>query len=126
MTNYAAQQLESPPPSRTLTLGPTATRVMLIIFFSVLLLLYLAQSTQGATRQYEVRNLEDSLTSLQQDRTQLELEATRLQALNAVAPVPPPPKDGDTPPSDPKTVPAIQSGDLVPAERVVSLPEPAH
>ena len=122
MANYSARQLDQSPPVRTMLLGPTATRVLLVIFFSVLLLLYLAQSTQGATRQYEVRTLEDSLTDLQQDRAQLELEATRLQALNAVAPVPKPPEQPTTPPPDPKTIPALQSGDLVPAEKVVTIP----
>ena len=81
-TNYASNQLGSRSPGRALTLGPSATRVLLVVFFSVLLLLYLAQSTQGATRQYEVRNLEDSLSLLQQDRAQLDLESVRLQALN--------------------------------------------
>lgn len=123
MTDYAAGRLESGSPARVFTLGPTASRVLLIVFFSVLLLLYLAQSTQGATRQYEVRSLEDSLTTLQQDRAQLDLEAVRLQALNAVAPVPSPPEHPTSPPPDPKTVPAIQAGDLTAPEHVVGLPK---
>ena len=123
-TNYASNQLGSRSPGRALTLGPSATRVLLVVFFSVLLLLYLAQSTQGATRQYEVRNLEDSLSLLQQDRAQLDLESVRLQALNAIAPVPKPADRSTTPPSDPKTGSAIQAGDLVPADRMVALPAP--
>ena len=122
MTNYESNQLGSGAPTRAVTLGPAATRVLLVVFFSVLLLLYLAQSTQGATRLYEVRNLEDSLSSLQQDRVQLDLEVVRLRALNAIAPVPTPPENPVTPAPDPKTVPSIQSGDLIPADRMVALP----
>ena len=122
---YASNQLGSRAPGRAFTLGPAATRVLLVVFFSVLLLLYLAQSTQGATRQYEVRNLEDSLSTFQQDRAQLDLEAIRLKALNAIAPVPKPSDRSTPPPSDPKMVPAIQADTLVPADRMVALPAPA-
>lgn len=123
MKNYEAKQLGAGAPARAVTLGPGATRVLMVIFFSVLLLLYLAQSTQGATRQYDVRNLEDTLDSLQQNRAQLELDAVRLQALKAIAPVPTPPEHPTSPAPDPKTVPSIQSGDLVPADRVGVLPD---
>jgi len=89
MTSFSTSNLQSAP-GRILTLGPAATKVVLIVVFAMLLLLYLAQSTQSATRQYDVRNLEDTVGSLEEDRAQLELEAVRLQALQAVAPAPVP------------------------------------
>jgi len=92
----------------------------------VLLLLYLAQSTQGATRQYEVRNLEDSLAQAKQDRQQLDLESVRLQALSTVSPPQPIPLPiGSKPPADAKPddskKPATPS--LKPAAHIQSIPE---
>lgn len=73
-------------PARPFRLGPAALNVTVFIVFALLLLLYLAQSTQSASRQYDIRKLEDRLSSLQIDREQLELEAIRLESLTTIAP----------------------------------------
>lgn len=86
MTNYQSHRINQPAPARLFALGPAATKVALLIFFALLALLYLAQSTQGATRQYDVRTLEEERATLKQDREQLELESVRLQSLKAVVP----------------------------------------
>jgi hypothetical protein len=87
----------SPRPFR---LGPAAMNVVVFIVFALLLLLYLAQSTQSASRQYDIRKLEDQLGSLQTDREQLELEAIRLESLTTIAPPPESTEPDAAPPSD--------------------------
>ena len=128
-SSYQSGQLHQSAQPRLLSLGPTATKVVVLVLFAVLLLLYLAQSTQGATRQYEARSLEDSLSEAKQDRQTLDIEAVRLQSLTTVAPpqaIPNPigskaaadaKAEQDKKPSQPT---------LVPASRIEAIPEVAH
>lgn len=122
-------------PARAFSLGPAAKKVVVVALFAVLLLLYLAQSTQGATRQYEVRSLEDTLSTATQDREALQLESVRLQSLSAVAPVAPaatpaPNADQKTDqkaqsstdkPVDPASIPS-----LVPAQHIDTITTESH
>lgn len=122
MTNYHHASLQ-PSPHRPLTFGPVATKVVLIVVGAMLLLLYLAQSTESATRQYDVRNLEDTLQDLSHDREQLELEAVRLQALQAIAPPLAPEPAGDQQSSaNDAPQPAPDEPALTPAVRINALP----
>lgn len=117
MTQYHQHETTQSAPARLFALGPAATKVALLAFFAMLLLLYLAQSTQGATRQYEVRNLEEEITTLKQDREQLELESVRLQSLNEVVPDAPETTEN-------KEAPKPEGDQLVPAQHINALVQP--
>ena len=117
---FQANQLDQSKPARAISFGPMTTRVVLLAFFAVLLLLYLAQSTQGATRQYEIRSLEDSLSTMQQDRESLQLESVRLQSLNTVMPAQP----ASTKPGEKSTV-TPSPDTLAPAQQIVTIPSSA-
>jgi len=70
--------------NRVMHIGPVSLRILTIASLSSLLLLYLAQTTQGATKSYEVQSLQAQQEELSQDVGRLELEAQRLQSLGAV------------------------------------------
>jgi len=67
-----------------LILGPKSIKLITIIFFGVLILFYLAQSTQGATKKYEVNSLQTQQDELTTQKEQLEVEAARLQSAQKV------------------------------------------
>lgn len=69
---------------RELRIGPLSIQFVVIIILAALALLYLAQSTQGATKNYQVRELEDQKSKLQQENDRLEIESVRLKSLNEI------------------------------------------
>lgn len=66
------------------SLGPISLRVLTIASAASLLLFYLAQTTQSATKSYEVQALSANRDELVQEVDRLELEAQRLQSLGAI------------------------------------------
>jgi hypothetical protein len=64
--------------------GPLSMQFISIILFATLAVLYLAQSTQSATKSYKMRELEDKKIQLQDDKDRLEIESTRLKSLNEI------------------------------------------
>ncbi|MBI4032860.1 hypothetical protein HY374_04095 [Candidatus Berkelbacteria bacterium] len=70
--------------NRLVQIGPVSFRVLTIASLASLLLFYLAQTTQSATKSYEVQSLEQSAQELREDAERLELEAKRLQSLGAI------------------------------------------
>lgn len=69
---------------REITFGPLSLRFITIIIIAALCILYLAQSTQGATKNYELRELEYRQAELEKENERLGVEATRLQALQVI------------------------------------------
>lgn len=67
-----------------LKLGPLSLRVLFIASAASLLLFYLAQTTQSATKSYEVQTLTAHRDELATEVDRLELEAQRLQSLGAI------------------------------------------
>ena len=65
-------------------IGPLSLQFITIILLAVLALFYLAQSTQSATRNYKLRELEDKRTKLQQESERLDVEVIRLKSLNEI------------------------------------------
>ena len=65
-------------------LGPVSLRVLTIASAASLLLFYLAQTTQSATKSYEVQALGDKKQELTEEVYPLALEAQRLQSLEAI------------------------------------------
>lgn len=65
-------------------MGPVSLCFVTIILLCCLSLFYLAQSNQTATKGYEIRELEDRLSSLEETNNKLELKAAELQSVKNV------------------------------------------
>jgi len=70
--------------SSEVSVGPLTLRFITIIIIAALCILYLAQSTQGATQNYELRELEQTKRELEKENERLGVEAVRLQALKDI------------------------------------------
>ena len=82
--NEANNNLRSRTISQSISIGPLTLRFITIIIIAALCILYLAQSTQGATQNYKLRELEQSKQDLERENERLEVEATRLQAIKNI------------------------------------------
>ena len=69
---------------RELKLGPLSVSFVMIVVLSALALFYLAQSTQSATNNYKIRELEDKKTLLNEENKRMEVEAVRLKSINEI------------------------------------------
>lgn len=69
---------------REIKIGPLSLQFITVIILAALALLYLAQSTQSASKNYKVRELEDKKIILQEENERLEIESTRLKSLNEI------------------------------------------
>ena len=63
------------------TVGPVAIKFITIFVLALLTLIYLIQSTRGATQQLKLTGLEEHKKELQNERSEIELEAIRLKSL---------------------------------------------
>lgn len=70
--------------NRSIVIGPTAIRFISMTIVAVLAIVYLSQSTAGASRGVKVRDLQASKDSLTLEQERLETEQTRLRALKEV------------------------------------------
>jgi hypothetical protein len=70
--------------TRRVTLGPNSVKFLVLFILAAFSLFYLSQSSQSATRNYVVSDLEQQKkdTGAQLDR--LEVEANRLKALSLI------------------------------------------
>jgi hypothetical protein len=67
------------------TLGPVSNTLILIVLACLVGLLYLTQVTKTIVFGYTINNLEKQQSTLQDQKTNLEVSAARLQALDRVA-----------------------------------------
>lgn len=82
---------------RPVRMGQVSVRFVMIGLLAAVALLYLAQSTQGAARSYQIQALEKERQKLDHERDRLEIEAIRLQSLPEIEkafPTTPSPEDG--------------------------------
>lgn len=84
ITNQAGADGRKRTLSPLLKLGPMSLRVLGIASAASLLLFYLAQTTQSATKSYELQTLNQHKAELTEETDRLELEAQRLQSLGAI------------------------------------------
>ena len=70
--------------ARSIQFGTVSLKFVFIGLLAAVALLYLAQSTQGATRSNEFRILEEKKKGLENDRDRLEIEATRMKTLESI------------------------------------------
>lgn len=82
--NTIEQGLRKRTIGQEIKIGPLSLQFITIILLAVLALFYLAQSTQSATRNYKLRELEDKRNKLQQESERLEVEVIRLKSLNEI------------------------------------------
>jgi cell division protein FtsL len=65
-------------------LGPNSVRVVVIVLIAAFSLFYLSQSSQSATRNYIVSDLEEQKKEGVAEKERLEVEANRLKALSII------------------------------------------
>lgn len=70
--------------SQSVHIGPVSLRVLAIASMASLMLFYLAQTTQSATKSFALQELESEKQELVEDVERLELEAQRFQSLPAI------------------------------------------
>lgn len=70
--------------NRMVHIGPLSLRFMTLIFLAVVVLFYLAQSTQSATKKYTIRELENKKQELTGEKDRLQIETTRLKSLQEI------------------------------------------
>ena len=70
--------------ARPVSVGPISARVLGLVLVALLALFYLAQSTQSATRNYTIQDLESKKENIESAKEDLSVEATRLKSLQEV------------------------------------------
>lgn len=70
--------------NQEITFGPLTLRFITIIIIAALCILYLTQSTQGASKNYKLQELEQTQAELQKENERLQIESVRLQALKSI------------------------------------------
>lgn len=65
-------------------LGPNSAKVVVIVLLATFSLFYLSQSSQSATRNYIVSDLEEQKKEGIAEKERLEVEANRLKALSII------------------------------------------
>lgn len=70
---------------RSFSVGPVSVKVLTILILAAAALFYLAQTTQSATKNYKLRELEIQKSQLKEENERLQVEAIRLKSLNTLA-----------------------------------------
>ncbi len=70
--------------TKDISVGPLTLRFITVIIIAALCILYLAQSTQGATENYQLREMEQTKKEIEKENERLGVEAVRLQALKDI------------------------------------------
>ncbi len=65
-------------------LGPTSVKVIVLVILAAFSLFYLSQSSQSATKNYEISDLEQQKKDLNGEKERLEVESNRLKALSII------------------------------------------
>lgn len=67
--------------SKDLQIGPLSIQFIIVIILAAIALLYLAQSTQSASKNYKLEQLREEKAKLQLETQRLDVESTRLKSL---------------------------------------------
>ena len=65
-------------------LGPTSVKVIVLVVLAAFSLFYLSQSSQSATKNYEISDLDQKKKDVNAEAERLEVEANRLKALSII------------------------------------------
>ena len=69
---------------RRLSLGPVSIKLIIIVLLIVFSFFYLSQSSQSATRNYVISDLQDQKEKMEAAKAQLEVDGNRLKALSLI------------------------------------------
>lgn len=69
---------------RRFLLGPVSIKLVVIVLLIVFSFFYLSQSSQSATRNYEISDLQDQKDKTEAAKAQLEVDGNRLKALSLI------------------------------------------
>ncbi len=69
---------------RAISFGPISLRFVTILILAAFALFYLAQSTQSATRNYKIQELERDKKKIETETERLKAERYRLRSLNNI------------------------------------------
>ena len=69
---------------RRFVLGPNTLKIMVIAILGAFSLFYLSQSSQSATKNYVVSDLDSQKNKVTAEKERLEVEANRLKALSLI------------------------------------------
>ena len=64
--------------------GPTSLKVIILVVLAAFSLFYLSQSSQSATKNYTISDLDQQEKDLNAEKERLEVEANRLKALSII------------------------------------------
>lgn len=70
--------------SRSIVIGPNAIKFVTLTIIAILAVVYLSQSTAGAGRSVQIRELQSKKDDLSLEKERLEAEQTRLKALKEI------------------------------------------
>ena len=70
--------------AHTLRLGPVSVRVLSVFLLMVVALFYIAQSQAGATKGYEVKQLEEKKAEITTINNELSIKASKLQSIQKI------------------------------------------
>lgn len=70
--------------SKSIVIGPSAIKFISLTVVAVLAIVYLSQSTAGATRSIQIRDIQTAKDKLGLEQERLEVEQTRLKALKEI------------------------------------------
>lgn len=65
-------------------LGPNSVKVIILVMLAAFSLFYLSQSSQSATKNYEISDLDQQKNDINAEKERLEVEANRLKALSII------------------------------------------
>ena len=82
--NNSSSKVKSRSINTRVFFGPNSVKVLVIVMFAVFSLFYLSQSSQSATRNYIVSDLEEQNKDNVAEKERLEVEANRLKALSLI------------------------------------------
>ncbi|MCX6809333.1 MAG: hypothetical protein NTZ65_01080 [Candidatus Berkelbacteria bacterium] len=69
---------------RRVFFGPNSFKVLIVVILAAFSFFYLSQSSQSATKNYIVSDLEEQNKSVTSEKERLEVEANRLKALSLI------------------------------------------
>ena len=86
ITNSNSQQLgkKKKTISKEIVIGPNVLKFITLAIVAILGIVYLSQSTAGASRSIKVRDIEDKKASLMLEKERLQAEQTRLRSLKEI------------------------------------------
>jgi len=87
--NYTYSRIQRPGERKKtiktdIKIGPVSLKFLTVIILTILTMLYFAQSNSGATKGYELKELENRQEKLEQENERLKVEAARLRSIKEI------------------------------------------